>query len=87
MIATRAWSELSERKRMLLLISAAVAEGILKLAALVDIKRRPASQIRGGRRDSGDAAAPSCSSRRPPAAGSTARRVRKLRYASELPVR
>jgi hypothetical protein len=44
--ATRQWSELSERTRRLLTI-AAVAEGILKLAALIDIKRRPASQIRG----------------------------------------
>ena len=46
MAARRQWSELSERTRRLLAI-AAVAEGILKLAALVDIKRRPASQIRG----------------------------------------
>jgi hypothetical protein len=42
----RQWSDLSERTRRLLTI-AAVAEGILKLAALIDIKRRPASQIRG----------------------------------------
>jgi hypothetical protein len=46
MAARRQWSELSERTRRLLAI-AAVAEGILKLAALIDIKRRPASQIRG----------------------------------------
>jgi hypothetical protein len=46
MTGRRRWSELSERKRRLL-IAAAVAEGILKLAALIDIKRRPASQIRG----------------------------------------
>jgi hypothetical protein len=46
MAARRRWSDLSERKRRLL-ITAAVAEGILKLAALIDIKRRPASQIRG----------------------------------------
>jgi hypothetical protein len=46
MAASSRWSELSERKRTLL-ITAAVAEGILKLAALIDIKRRPASQIRG----------------------------------------
>jgi hypothetical protein len=39
-------SDLSERTRRLLTITA-VAEGILKLAALIDIKRRPASQIRG----------------------------------------
>ena len=46
MAARRQWSELSERTRRLLAI-AAVAEGILKLAALIDIRRRPASQIRG----------------------------------------
>jgi hypothetical protein len=46
MAARRQWSELSERTRRLLAITA-VAEGILKLAALIDIKRRPASQIRG----------------------------------------
>jgi hypothetical protein len=46
MAAKRRWSELSERRRRLL-VTAAVAEGILKLAALIDIKRRPASQIRG----------------------------------------
>jgi hypothetical protein len=40
------WSDLSERRRRLLVI-AATAEGILKLAALIDIRRRPASQIRG----------------------------------------
>ena len=46
MAARRQWSDLSERTRRLL-IAAAVAEGILKVAALIDIKRRPASQIRG----------------------------------------
>ena len=46
MAARRQWSDLSERNRRLLTITA-VAEGILKLAALIDIKRRPASQIRG----------------------------------------
>ena len=46
MVAERRWSDLSERTRRLLTI-AAVAEGILKLAALVDLKRRPASQVRG----------------------------------------
>jgi hypothetical protein len=30
-----------------LLIAAAVADGTLRIAALIDIKRRPASQIRG----------------------------------------
>jgi phosphotransferase system glucose/maltose/N-acetylglucosamine-specific IIC component len=46
MAARRQWSDLSERTRRVLTI-AAVAEGILKVAALIDIKRRPASQIRG----------------------------------------
>jgi hypothetical protein len=48
MAASRQWRDLSERTRRLLAI-AAVAEGILKLAALIDIKRRPASQVRGPR--------------------------------------
>jgi Phospholipase_D-nuclease N-terminal len=46
MAARGQWSDLSQRTRRLL-IAAAVAEGILKVAALVDIKRRPASQVRG----------------------------------------
>jgi hypothetical protein len=46
MAAKQRWSDLDERTRKLI-ISMAVAEGILKLAALIDIKRRPASQIRG----------------------------------------
>jgi hypothetical protein len=46
MVARRQWSDLSERTRRLLTITV-VAEGILKLAALIDLKRRPASQVRG----------------------------------------
>jgi hypothetical protein len=46
MAARRQRSHLSERSRRLI-IAAAVAEGCLKIAALIDIKRRPASQIRG----------------------------------------
>jgi hypothetical protein len=46
MAARRQWSDLSERTRRLVTITA-VAEGILKLAALIDLKRRPASQVRG----------------------------------------
>ena len=45
----RQWSDLSERTRRLL-ITAAVADGALRVAALIDIKRRPASQIRGQKR-------------------------------------
>jgi hypothetical protein len=46
MAARQQWSELDEGTRRLL-VSAAVVEGILKIAALVDLKRRPASQVRG----------------------------------------
>ena len=46
MVERRTWSDLSERNRRLITITA-VAEGILKLAALIDLKRRPASQVRG----------------------------------------
>ena len=46
MAARRQWRDLSERSRRLL-VTAAAAEGILKVAALADIKRRPASQVRG----------------------------------------
>ena len=40
------WSDLSTRMRRLI-IAGAAGEGLLKVAALIDIKRRPASQIRG----------------------------------------
>jgi hypothetical protein len=40
------WAGLSDRQRALL-AAAAAAEVSLKIAALVDIQRRPASQIRG----------------------------------------
>jgi hypothetical protein len=46
MVARRQWSDLSERNRRLLTVMA-VAEGVLKLAALIDLRRRPASQVRG----------------------------------------
>jgi hypothetical protein len=48
MATRKQWSDLSPRTRRLLTVTA-VVEGILKLAALIDIKRRPASQIRGPR--------------------------------------
>ena len=48
MAARKQWSDLSPGTRRLMTV-AAVIEGILKLAALIDIKRRPASQIRGPR--------------------------------------
>ena len=44
--ARRQWNALSQRTRILL-ITAAAADGALRVAALIDIQRRPASQIRG----------------------------------------
>jgi hypothetical protein len=46
MATRKRWSELSERNRGLL-VAAAAADTVLKVAALVDLKRRPADQIRG----------------------------------------
>lgn len=45
-MAAAKWSNLSQRNQRLL-IAAAVVETSLKTAALIDITRRPASQIRG----------------------------------------
>ena len=42
------WSDLSKPTQRLIIVAAAV-ETSLKVAALVDIKRRPASQIRGSK--------------------------------------
>ena len=47
-MAVDKWSDVSPRARQLI-VSAAVIDGLLKTAALVDIKRRPASQIRGSK--------------------------------------
>ena len=49
MVARRRWSDLSERSRRLIVLSA-VVEGILKIAALIDLRRRPADQLRGSKR-------------------------------------
>jgi hypothetical protein len=45
----RRWSDLSDRNRKVI-IAAAVGEAVLKTAVLIDISRRPASQIRGSKR-------------------------------------
>ena len=42
----RGWNDLSEGTRRLIIVTA-VVDSILKGAALIDIKRRPADQIRG----------------------------------------
>jgi hypothetical protein len=46
MAAEKRWSDLSNGQRRLV-VAAAAAELSLKIAALIDIQRRPASQIRG----------------------------------------
>ncbi len=43
------WSELSPRARELIVIGAAF-EAVLKTAALVDLARRPAAEVRGSKR-------------------------------------
>jgi hypothetical protein len=47
-VAGRKWSDLSKPTQRLIIV-AGVAETSLKAAALVDMKRRPASQIRGSK--------------------------------------
>ena len=46
-MATR-WSDLSPRSRRLILIGGAF-EGLLKIAALVDLARRPRAEVRGSK--------------------------------------
>jgi hypothetical protein len=46
MAAKQKWSDLSQSKRRLI-VAAGVAEAALKVAMLVDLKRRPAEQVRG----------------------------------------
>jgi hypothetical protein len=45
----RWWSDLSARKRKVI-IAAAAAETGLKVAVLADLRRRPSSQVRGSKR-------------------------------------
>jgi hypothetical protein len=45
-MAAQRWNELDPRLRKLIVVGGA-AEGLLKLFALIDIKRRPKEQIRG----------------------------------------
>lgn len=47
-MARKKWNELSPRTRRLV-VAGAVVEGALKVAALVDLARRPADQVRGSK--------------------------------------
>ena len=47
-VMARRWNDLSERSRRLI-IATAIGEAVLKTAVLIDLRRRPASQIRGSK--------------------------------------
>lgn len=47
-MAKKKWSELSTRSRRLI-IAGCVFEGVLKVAALIDLARRPPSDVRGSK--------------------------------------
>jgi hypothetical protein len=49
MATNKRWSELSSRNRKLITVTG-VVEVVLLAATLVDLKRRPADQIRGSKR-------------------------------------
>ena len=48
-MARKRWSELSPRTRRFIVVTGTV-EAVLKVAALVDLARRPAAQVRGPKR-------------------------------------
>lgn len=48
-MAKKRWQDLSPRTRQVIVVAGAV-EGALKVAALVDLKRRPAGQVRGSKK-------------------------------------
>ncbi len=47
-MAKKSWDELSPRTRRLIVVGATL-EGLLKIAALVDLARRPAEEVRGSK--------------------------------------
>lgn len=47
-MARRKWNELDPRTRRLIIITGTL-EGVLKVAALIDLARRPSSQVRGSK--------------------------------------
>jgi len=49
MAAKKKWSERSKRSRRLI-VATGVVEVVLLVATLIDIKRRPAGQIKGSKR-------------------------------------
>ncbi|MEV5569225.1 PLD nuclease N-terminal domain-containing protein [Spirillospora sp. NPDC052269] len=45
----RSWAELGVRQRRMI-VGAAVVQWVLAIAALVDLRRRPAEEVRGSKR-------------------------------------
>jgi len=48
LIVRTKWNELSPRTRQLIVLAGTI-EAVLKVAALVDLARRPASEVRGSK--------------------------------------
>lgn len=48
-MAKKHWHDLSPRTRQAI-VAAAVVDGVLRIAALVDLQRRPAERVRGSKR-------------------------------------
>jgi hypothetical protein len=47
--ARRKWNDLDPRKRRFLVVASAI-EGVLKIAALIDLARRPSDKVRGSKK-------------------------------------
>jgi hypothetical protein len=47
-VARRKWAELSPQTRRIIVVAGSV-EGVLKLAALIDLARRPADEVAGSK--------------------------------------
>jgi hypothetical protein len=47
-VRVKKWNDLEPRTRRLIMVAAAI-EGVLKIAALLDLVRRPSSEVRGSK--------------------------------------
>ena len=47
-MSRKKWNDLSPRTRRLIVLAGAI-EGVLKIAALIDLARRPANEVRGSK--------------------------------------
>jgi hypothetical protein len=48
LVSRKKWNDLSPRTRRVIVVAGA-AEGVLKVAALIDLARRPVDQVRGSK--------------------------------------